>query len=209
VSNLQSAAVCYRAWDVYWSGPHYLGNATAGYNLMIDFIESETTIDYAGPALVNNTIYYWRVQTCDSYGFWSDWVTQSFTYKPLTIGPSYEGPVSSPAVVYIGVEVTVSINVTYFLGVSEVTIKLNGSSHPMTANGDTYSYSWTPNQVGTLNYTINMLSIIDTSTSVSGSIQVLEGGFGDSTTYLIVIGAGIALVVVIVVAMRLRRKSTT
>jgi hypothetical protein len=206
VPNPTTTAVCYRAWDVFWLGPERLGNAPAGYNLMVDFIESETSVDYAGPSLVNNTSYYWRVQTCDSYGFWSEWAEQSFTYTPLTNGPTYDGPVITPAVVYVGTEVTVSINATYFLGVSEVTIEFGGTSHPMTANGDTYSYSWTPNEVGTLNYTITMLSVIDTSTSVSGSIQVLGAGTGDLTTYIIIIGAVVALVVVVVVVMRMRGK---
>jgi len=209
VPNLASAAVCYLAWDVHWLGSQKLGNATAGYNLMIDFIESETSVDYAGPPLVNNTSYYWRVQTCDSYGFWSNWATQSFTYNPLTSGPSYEGPISSPAVVYVGDEVTVSINVTYFLGVSEVTIEFGGSNHPMTANGETYSYGWTLTEAGTLNYTIYMLSVIDTSTSVNGSIEVLVSGIGDNTMYLIIIGAGVALVVVVVVVSRKRGKSAS
>jgi len=208
VPNLMSAAVCYRAWDVYWYGPHYTGNATAGYNLMIDFIDSETSVDYSGPTLVNNTIYYWRVQTCDSYGFWSDWAEQSFTYTPLTSGPSYDGPFITPAVVYVGTEVTVSINVTYFLGVSEVTIEFGGSSHAMAADGDTYSFSWTPNEAGTLDFTINMLSVIDTSTSVDGSVDVLGTGIGDITLYVIIIGAAVALVVVVVV-IRMRGKTPT
>jgi hypothetical protein len=76
----------------------------------------------------------------------------------------------------------------------------------MTANGDTYSFSWTPNEVGTLNFTIYMLSVIDTSTSVDGSIEVLGTGIGDITMYVIIIGAAAALVVVVVVVLRKRGK---
>jgi len=126
----------------------------------------------------------------------------------LTSGPSYDGPFITPAVVYVGTEVTVSINVTYFLGVSEVTIEFGGSSHAMTADGDTYSFSWTPNEAGTLDFTINMLSVIDTSTSVDGSIDVLGTGIGDITMYVIIIGAAVALVVVVVV-IRMRGKTPT
>ncbi len=210
VPNLYSAAVCYRAWDVHWLGLPRLGNQTAGYNLMIDFVESESSVDYAGPSLVNNTSYYWRVQTCDSYGFWSDWAEQSFTYTPLTTGPSYEGLLITPAVVYVGTEVTVAVNVTYFLGVSSVSIEFNGSSHPMEASGDTYTYSWTPAEAGTLNYTIYMVSTIDTSTSVEGSIEVLAVGLGgDITTLLIIIGAAAVVIVVAAVVLRMRGKPAT
>ncbi|RDE14552.1 MAG: hypothetical protein C4K48_05755 [Candidatus Thorarchaeota archaeon] len=167
---------------------------------------SGTSIDYAGPPLVNNTTYYWRVKSCDSYGLWSDWAAQSFTYRPLTSVPSYEEPIVRPEIVYVGDEVTAFINVTYFLGVNAVDIQFGGSNHSMTASGDTYSYSWTPTEAGTLNYTIYMVSAIDTFTSVEGSIEVLAVGFGgDTATFLIIIGA--AALVGVVVAAILRKRS--
>jgi len=170
-----------------WDNEHYnetlLWNATSGQG-------SETSIDYAGPPLVNNTTYYWRVKSCDSYGLWSNWATQSFTYRSLTSVPSYEEPIILPEIVYVGDEVTVFINVTYFLGVNAVNIEFGGSSHSMAASGDTYSYSWIPTEAGTLNYTIYMVSAIDTSTSVEGSIEVLAVGFGgEAAIFLTIIGA--------------------
>jgi len=197
LGDYQSASSV-EVWDNQYYNETLLWNTTGDEG-------SETSVDYAGPPLVNNTTYYWRVKSCDSYGLWSDWAMQSFTYRPLASVPSYEGPIVFPEAVYVGDEVTVFINVTYFLGVSAVDIEFGGSSHSMTASGDTYSYGWTPAEAGTLNYTIYMVSAIDTFTSVEGSIEVLAVAFGgDTATFLIIIGAAALGGVVVAAILRKR-----
>jgi hypothetical protein len=193
-----------------WDSEDY--NSTLLWELISE--TSETTVDYAGPSLVNNTSYYWRVKICDRHSLWSNWAEQSFTFTPLTTGPSYEGPVVSPAIIYVGAEVTVSINVTYFLGVSSVGIDFEDGfdpalGYPMVASGDTYTFSWTPTEAGILNYTISMRSAIDTTTTVKGGIEVLSPGLGDITTLLLIGGAFAAAVVVVIVVLRRKGKSAS
>jgi len=206
VPNPDSIAGCYRAWDVHWLGSQTQGNSTAGYNFMIDFIDSDTSVHYDGPPLINNTYYYWRVQTCDSYGFWSDWTTQSFRYTPLTSGPYNAGPLISPVPAYVGDEVRVSIHAYYFLGMGSVNFELDGSNFTMTENGTNhYIYTWTPNEAGTYNYTIFMKSAIGTYSTVSGTIEVFSHDISETlATILVTIGV-IALVLVVVGVVRFRR----
>jgi len=193
----------YRAWNVTWGG-NYAGNDTGTYHMYIDFVHSESGIEYDGVALTNATTYYWRVRTCDSTGIWSDWTNHQFKYEELSSAPEFDALVVDPAPVIVDNLVTVSIDVTYFLGVNEVLLEFDGSNHSMTAAGDTYSFALTPTTVANITYTIYMESIIGTWSSTSGLIVVTEAPAGglDTTTLLIIAGAVVLLIILILVFKR-------
>ncbi|MFW9958221.1 MAG: DNRLRE domain-containing protein [Candidatus Odinarchaeota archaeon] len=196
----------YRAWNVT-SSVLDNGNDTRTYDMVLDFIHSDNPVEYAGTPLVNATTYYWRVKTCDSTGIWTDWTSMSFKYEKLDSTPEFTGPIASPSPAYVGSPVSVSLNVTYFLGIGGVWIEMDGSNHSMTAVGSTYAYTWTPTSAGNVIYTIYMESNIGTWSSVSGALVVLTPGLAvDPTLLLIVAGVGLVVVIVIVVILRGRGK---
>jgi hypothetical protein len=196
----------YRAYNLTWAA-HYNSNDTASYDMIFDFAHTENPVEYAGTPLVNATAYYWRVKTCDSTGIWSDWTSSSFRYEKLESTPEYAGPVVNPSPAYVGSPVSVSLNVTYFLGISGVWIEMGGTNHSMSAVGDTYTYTWTPTTAGNVTYTIYMESNIGTWSSVGGTLVVLSPGLAiDPTLLLIIAGVGIVVVIVLVVILKGRGK---
>ena len=91
---------------------------------------------------------------------------------------------------------------TYFLGISDVLIEVNGVNQSMTAYSDTYTYTWTPTTAGNYTFTIYMESNIETWSSVSGLAEILDvpsGGRPIDTTTLLIIAGAIAVVVIIIV----------
>lgn len=198
----------YRAWDLRWGGGDVAGNDTRTTNMYIDFLHPENYIEFDGTALTNATTYYWRVRTCDSTGIWSDWNNHQFKYEELSSVPEFSVPLANPAPVVVDNLVTVSINVTYFLGIHEVLMEFGGSNHSMTADGDTYSLVMTPATVANITYTIYMESNIHTWSSTSGLIVVTEApavGLGD-TTLLIIIAAGAVVLIVVLVLVFKKKK---
>lgn len=207
VNNKNTGAPSYRAFDVEWGG-HTEGNDTAGYDLMLDFVNDDDSVNVEGGiTLVNGTDYYWRVRTCDSTGIWSDWVTQSFTYQILTSLPTFTTPVVTPALAYIGQTITVTLNVTHSTGINSVILEMESTGYDMTADGDTYSFSFTPSTAATYNFTILMQSNADTWANVTGSFVVYPAGAGgvDMTMLLIIIGV-VAVVIIIIVIIRKKKK---
>jgi hypothetical protein len=197
----------YRAYNLTESGGNVAGNDTRTYDMILDFVHSENPVVYSGTPLVNATTYYWRVKTCDSTGIWSDWTSSSFKYEKLTSTPEYTGPIASPSPAYVGSPVSVSLNVTYFLGIGSVWIEFDGSNHSMAATGDTYTYTWTPTTAGNVDYTIYMESNIGTWSSVNGTLVVVSPGLVLDPTMLLLIGGAVLVVaIVIVVMMRSRGK---
>ena len=197
----------YRAWDLHWGGDT-AGNDTRTTNMYIDFLHPENSIEFDGTALTNATTYYWRVRTCDSTGIWSDWTNQQFKYEELSSVPEFSAPLANPAPAVVDNLVTVSINVTYFLGVHEVLMEFGGSNHSMIADGDTYSLEMTPATVANITYTIYMESNIHTWSSTSGLVVVTEAptvGLGD-TTLLIIIAAGAVVLIIILVLVFKKKK---
>lgn len=197
----------YRAWNLTYGGLTY-GNDTRTTHMYIDFVHSDNAVEYNGIALVDATRYYWRVRTCDSTGIWSDWTNHEFKYEVLTSVPDFTTPVVNPEPAIVNQPVTVSLNVTYFLGISEVLMEFDGSNHTMTAVGNTYSYTWSPNEVGNVTYTIYMESNIGTYSSVSGIFDVVQPGLnlGDMTIWIIAGVAGAVIVIVLVLVARGRGK---
>jgi hypothetical protein len=197
-------AGAYRAWDLTWNNNPVTDNDTRTTHLYIDFVHSENTIDYAGTALVNATRYYWRVRVCDSMGIWSDWTEHSFKYEELSSTPEFTTPVVDPTPSFVNTELTVSLNVTYFLGIHEVNIEIDGTNYTMTQVGDAFSHSLTPDTVGNITYVIYMESNIGTWSTTSGVIQVAQGGIqlGPMTIWLVLGAAGVIAVVVIVIFLR-------
>jgi len=193
----------YRAWDLYWSG-QVSGNDTRTNHMYIDFAHSESSVEYGGSALVDATRYYWRVRTCDSTGIWSDWINHNFKYEVLSSVPEFTTPIVNPDPAIVNQPVTVSLNVTYFLGISEVLLEFDGANHTMTPSGDTYSYTWTPTEVGNVTYTIYMESNVRTSDTVSGYFDIVQPGLdlGPMTIWIIAGAMGVVLVIVIVVLLK-------
>jgi hypothetical protein len=140
--------------------------------MYIDFINENSEVEYAGTALVNDTQYFWRVRTMDSMGIWSHWATQSFTYAVLSSGPEWENLLFTPDPGIAGSSLTVSIDVTYILGVESVLFEFDGTNHSMSSAANTWSYTWTPDNYGNFTYTIYMNSSISTWSSTSGIIEI-------------------------------------
>lgn len=195
----------YRAWNITYGSPTN-SNDDLSYDMILDFVHSDTNIEYAGTPLVNTTGYYWRVKTCDSTGIWSDWASSSFTYMKLDSVPEYSAPVVSPSPAYAESLVSVSLNVTYFLGIYGAWIELGGTNHSMTADGDTYTYTWTPTTAGNYSFVIYMESNIETWSSTSGFVDVLTPSIFpiDTNTLLIIVGAVAVVVIIIVIMMKKR-----
>ena len=210
-SKVSGSATCkntlneggYRAYDVISALPSE-GNDTSTYHVYLDFIQSVNEIEYAGLTLTNATTYYWRVRTCDSTGIWTSWHDQSFKYEALESGPAWEDLLVRPAPVPLGRDVEVSINVTYFLGINEVVIEYDGSNHTMTNVGDTYSYSWTPDAIGEVNFTIYMESAVGTWNVVDSSFMVSSGL---DIMLIAIIGGGVVIVLLIGVTLMKKKKS--
>ncbi|MHA2025062.1 MAG: CBM96 family carbohydrate-binding protein [Candidatus Thorarchaeota archaeon] len=200
----------YRAWDVHWAGDFRLDNGTAGYDLLLDFVNNEESVPMpAAVAMVNATNYYLRVRTCDSLGMWGDWTSLDFKYEVITSVPSFTAAVATPDPVQVGQEVTVSINVTHALGINDVYLDFGDAvQHTMTADGDTYSYTWTPSAAGTVNYTIYMQSNANTWADVAGSVVVVAPAGvlpGDMTMILVIVGVAAVVVIVIIVMMKRKK----
>jgi hypothetical protein len=197
----------YRAYNLTFSSLPDAGNDTRTYDMVLDFVHDVNSVEYAGTPLVNTTTYYWRVKTCDSIGIWSEWTSSSFRYEVLTSTPEFDTPIVAPSPAFVGNPVSVSLNVTYFLGIGGVWLEMNGVNHSMVAAGDTYSYTWTPASAGNITYSIYMESNIGTWSSTDGYVVVVSPGLTiDPTILLLVIGAGLVAVVIIVVLVRSRGK---
>jgi hypothetical protein len=161
----------YRAYNLTHTS-NVAGNDTRTYNMYIDFINEKSEVEYAGTALVNATQYYWRVRTMDSTGIWSPWATQSFTYTVLSSGPEWDNLSFTPDPGVAGSSLTVSIDVTYFLGVESVLFEFDGTNYSMSSAANTWSYTWTPDDYGNFTYTVYMNSSINTWNSTSGIIEI-------------------------------------
>ncbi len=201
-------AGAYRAWDLDWFGTPASGNDTRTTHMYLDFINSASSAEYDGTALVDTTRYYWRVRTCDSTGIWSDWTNHEFKYEVLTSVPDFDTPVVNPDPAVVDFPVTVSINVTYFLGINQVLMQFDGTNHTMTMDADTYSHTWTPDTVGNVTYTIYMESVVGTWSSTSGLVEVIQPGLGlgDIPLWLIAAAGGAVIVIVLIVILRGRGK---
>lgn len=197
----------YRAWNVTYVS-NVAGNDTRAYQMYFDFVHPENSIEFGGTALTNGTTYYWRVRTCDSIGIWSDWTNQQFKYEELSSVPEFSVPLVNPDPAFADSPVTVSINVTYFLGIHEVLLEFGGTNHSMTSVGDTYSFEFMPTTAANITYTIYMESNIRTWSSTDGLIVVnaaLVGGL-DTTTLLIIIAAGAVILIIALVLVFKKKK---
>ena len=180
---------------------------------MLDFVSNENSIPLDGCiTLVNTTEYYWRVRTCDSTGVWGDWTTANFKYEVLSSLPTFSTPLAVPDPVEVNQDVTVSVNATHTAGIYAGLIEFDGSNHSMTADGDTFSFAWTPTSVGVIDYTIYIHSNVNTWASVSGSLNVTGSptttGTGtpvDMTMILIIVGAAAVVIVIIVIIMKKKK----
>jgi hypothetical protein len=195
----------YRAYNLTLVS-NVIGNDTATYNMYIDFINENSEVEYAGTALVNATQYFWRVRTMDSTGIWSHWATQSFTYAVLSSVPEWENLSFTPDPGVEGSSLTVSIDVTYLLGVESVLFEFDGTNHSMSAAGDTWSYTWTPDDHGNFTYAVYMNSSINTWSSTSGIIEIEEPTSLLPDDYMLLIIAGAAVIVLILVIVLLKKR---
>ncbi|MDF1539699.1 MAG: hypothetical protein P1Q69_12435, partial [Candidatus Thorarchaeota archaeon] len=199
----------YRAFNVTYLSLNINGNDTAGTDLHLGFVNAQTESLYAGTALTNATQYFWRVRVCDGTGIWGEWATQSFNYTELSSVPEWTSLVFDPDPGIATKEVDVSLDVTYFLGITQVILEIDGANHTMAASGDTYSYTWTPATAGNYTYTIYMESTIGTWSNTTGIFEVDEAylipGLPIDTTTLLLIVIGVLVLIIIVVACRKRK----
>ena len=145
----------------------------------------------------------------DSTGIWGPWATQSFTYAVLSSVPEWDNVSFTPDPGVEGSSLTVSIDVTYFLGVESVLFEFDGTNHSLNATADTWSYTWTPDDHGNFTYTIYMQSSINTWSSTSGIIEIVEPPPlppVDYTMLLIIAGAAVIVVVLVIVLLKKRGK---
>ncbi|MGY5880024.1 MAG: DNRLRE domain-containing protein [Candidatus Thorarchaeota archaeon] len=207
-----SAYPAYRVWDVQYEGDHIMGNGTTNYDLMLDFVNDEDSVPLEGCiTLIEGERYYWRVRTCDSTGVWGDWATHTFKYETSTVLPTVTATVAVPSPAVVNEAVTVSVNATHAAGIYEALFEYDGANHSMTADGDTYSFTWTPTTVELVDYTVYIRSNENSWASASGSVNVTAastGGFTfpvDTNTLLLILAA-VAVVIVIIIVVRKKRK---
>ncbi|MGY5876881.1 MAG: hypothetical protein RTU30_14120, partial [Candidatus Thorarchaeota archaeon] len=204
-----SSAGGYRAWNVTYSSGHINGTSYSTYDMFLEFIHPDPVATFDGCIpLVNGTQYFFRVRLSDTTGVWTQWATGDFKYEVLTSTPDFEPPTNTPDPANTGSPVTVSITVTYFLGINDVLIEIDGTNHSMTASGDVYSYEFTPASVGNVSYTIYMESAVSTWSTTTGSFEVVQGSIipGLDDTTLILIVAGVVFLIIIIVIIRKRKK---
>jgi len=79
-----------------------------------------------------------------------------------------------PNSVEAGTPVTVSINVTYFLGIHSVLLEFDGSNITMTPTGNEYSVTFNPPTAGNYELIVYMESNVHTWNSTAGSLEVTE-----------------------------------
>ncbi|MHA1949099.1 MAG: CBM96 family carbohydrate-binding protein [Candidatus Thorarchaeota archaeon] len=150
----------------------FTGNDTATYNMLLEFTYEPEPVAYTGSPLINATIYYWRVRTCDSMGIWSQWETSSFKYEVLTSLPAWSSHVETSSPIELGDSMTVSINATHITGIRMVRLEVDGTNHTMIVQGESYSYTWVPGSAGDISYTIFVESYSGTWATIFDSIGV-------------------------------------
>jgi hypothetical protein len=160
----------YRAF----SSTVFNGNDTVTYNMLLEFLYQSSSVEYTGIPLVNATTYYWRVRTYDSLGIWSPWTSASFKYEVLESVPIWSNLVETASPIELGESMTISIDVTHTTGVNQVLLEFEGSNHTMSKTGDSFSYVWTPDSVGTTAYTVYMEPFSGLWTSVSDSVSIVD-----------------------------------
>ena len=68
---------------------------------------------------------------------------------------------------------TLTVTVTDNGRVDQVTVEVEGSTHPMTQHGDQYGYSWRVMTVGTITYTVTATDTVGNSANLVGSFESL------------------------------------
>ncbi len=124
---------------------------TPVYDALVAYTGAAITHLYAGPALTNNTKYYWRVRSVENSGpetFYSPWSTiWSFT-TVADITPSLSYPISS-ATVYTASPTLYWYNVAYVTGLTyDVEYKLSSAG----------GYTTAASGIGSTNFTLTNLS---------------------------------------------------
>jgi hypothetical protein len=158
----------YRAFD----STVFKGNDTATYNMLLEFIYDANSVEYDGSPLVNATTYYWRVRTYDSIGIWSPWESASFKYEVLESVPDWSNLSETASPIELGESMTISIDVTHTTEIAQVLLEFDGANHTMTKSGDTFSYTWIPDSVGAIAYTVYMEPYSGFWTTVSDNVAV-------------------------------------
>jgi hypothetical protein len=140
------------------------------YSLALGFLDSENK--FTPNSVLPSDNYTLLVRTCDGLGIWSPWIALDFTYFLPGDGPRWTNPVYSSNPTEVNQEFTVEINATGALGVSAAQIEYDGMNHSMASAGITYSYAWTPQVLGILQYTIFLQDGVGYWSSASGSVMV-------------------------------------
>ena len=145
------------------------------YSLALGFLDSEDEYVYDGTPLPSDD-YTLQVRTCDALGMWSSWVELDFTYFLPGDGPRWSNLVDSSNPAEVNQSLTIEIDALGFLGVSSVLIEYDGMNHSMgvPTSGTTYSYTWIPLVLGSVDYTIFLLDGMGYWNTATGSVFVQD-----------------------------------
>ncbi|MFX0005650.1 MAG: S8 family peptidase, partial [Candidatus Hermodarchaeota archaeon] len=122
-------------------------------------------------------IYPYIIYMVDNHNNWGS-VTGSIQVKEDATPPSYLDIYESADPLKLGNTEIIAIEVFDSSGINQVLIQYEESNHSMIKiSGNWWQYySWVPSNVGNYIYTIFMEDNYDNWESVSGSIEVIEGG---------------------------------
>jgi hypothetical protein len=107
-------------------------------------------------------------------GIWSPWASSSFKYEVLESEPEWSNLVETASPIELGESMTISIDVTHTTGIIQVQLEYDGMNHTMLKLGDSFSYTWIPDSVGTIIYTVYMEPYSGLWTTVSDNVGVVD-----------------------------------
>ncbi|MFX0069500.1 MAG: hypothetical protein ACFFAO_00200, partial [Candidatus Hermodarchaeota archaeon] len=153
---------------IYVATPNWYTNATIDYNR------------YYSTALVfiNDSIYYGTSQFAE-YQAGTGFDEHSIV---LNKQPEFNNVMATPSTIYVGTEITVTVEVTSIFNTESVWIEILGKNHTMSLYLGEYNFTWTFNSTGTFLCTIYANDTIGNFNQISGTITVnpntLPGGSG-------------------------------
>ncbi len=126
----------------------------------------------------NQYSYSWQVTTIGTISYTVTAVdasnntathTGSFVSQPVETTPPVITPVSKIDPILVRNIQTLVVQVTDASPLTSVNLTTGGVSHPMTANGSQYSYSWQVMDAGTITYTVTAVDASTNTGTLSGS----------------------------------------
>jgi peptidoglycan/xylan/chitin deacetylase (PgdA/CDA1 family) len=119
---------------------------------------------------VQGGTYAYQIVAHETNGTLTTSATQTATVAD-TQAPAVT-PVSIVNPIPVRNQQTLRVNVTDNGRLSQVTVEVDGASHPMTQNGTQWSYAWRPASVGQVAYRVLAFDTSNNQTTLSGSFTV-------------------------------------